>query len=420
MSNNKKTVIVVDAFSTGKYLPAEILKRGCSWVHVISRTNLPTFITSGIEHPTCEEEIIYDFNFNNLLKQLEKYSIMAVMAGAETSVELAEQLASALKLPGNSPETSKLRRNKFHMIEAIQQASLLSAKQCCSDKVDDLIAWYKENFQSGEMVVIKPINSAGTDHVTFCSSIEQLKNAAENILGQVNKLGILNQFVLAQSFLDGQEYVVNTVSLNGKHHLTDIWHCNKQRIEGAGFVPGCEVLLTSDGDVQQSLRDYAFKALDALQFVQGPAHFEIMLTARGPAIIEVGARIQGGVNPDVHITCMGTSQLVKSVDSYLNPEKFLSYYQQNYALHQYSRWADLIVPQSGTVKSFDLLEKVKTLPSFYSANIHVNPGDYLPKTVDLYTSPGSIYLVNSNTEQLAQDYAQLRIMEKQSYEFISE
>lgn len=420
MSNNKKTVIVVDAYSTGKYLPAEILKRGYSWVHVMSRKNLPTFITSGVEHPTCEEEIIYENNLDIVLKQLEKYSIKAVMAGAETSVEFAEQLATALKLSGNSPHTSSLRRNKFRMIEAIREAGLHSARQCCSDRVDDLISWYQENFQSGEMVVVKPINSAGTDHVTFCSSSEQLKMAAENILGQVNKLGLLNQFVLVQSFLDGQEYVVNTVSLNGQHHLTDIWQCHKQRVEGAGFVPGCEVLLTSDGDIQKQLRDYAFKALDALQFLQGPAHFEIMLTSNGPAIIEVGARIQGGVNPDVHMTCMGTSQLVKSVDSYLNPEAFLSYYHQGYTLNQYSRWADLIVPQSGTVKSFDLLEKVKELSSFYSANIHVKPGDYLPKTVDLYTSPGSIYLVNADAEQLAHDYAQLRTMEKESYEFIIE
>lgn len=413
-----KVVVIVDAYSTGKYLPEEIIRRGYSWVHVISRTNLPEILTANVFHDTCLTEILYSDDLSNLISQLSDFNVVAVLSGSETSVELTEQLAKELDLPGNDPATSYLRRNKFYMIDAVHKAGLLTAKQYYTDNIHDLAQWYQDNFIPGELIVIKPLNSAGTDHVTFCSSVDQIVHAADQILGRVNKLGLLNQYVLAQSFLDGQEYVVNTVSVNGKHHLTDIWRCHKQRVDGAGFVPGCEVLLPFNGEIQDQLRQYAFKALDALGFVQGPGHFEIMFTAQGPAIIEVGARVQGGVNPSVHFECMGTSQLIKAVDSYLSPEYFLTYYRDEYILKKYSRWADLIVPESGTIKSFTLLDEVKKFKSFYSANVCISPGDYLSRTVDLYTSPGSIYLVNEDPDQLEIEYLKLRKLEKESYEFV--
>lgn len=421
MSNtekNGKVVVIVDAYSTGKYLPDEILQRGYSWVHIISRSNLPTFTTSGVVHDTFLAEIHYKGQLSHLLEQLKKYAVVAVMAGTESAVELTEELAKALKVPGNDPATSYLRRNKFYMVDAVNKAGLNTAQQFHSNNIEDLVRWYQENFEMGETVVVKPLNSAGTDHVTFCSSVEQLRAAAHAILGKINKIGLLNEFVLVQSFLEGQEYVVNTVTVNGKHHLTDIWRCHKQRVPGAGFVPGCEVLLPYEGEIQQQLREYAFKALDALGFVHGPGHFEIMFTAKGPAIIEVGARVQGGVNPAVHFECMGTSQMIKAVDSYLNPESFLSYYKNGYSLSKYSRWADLIVPASGTIQSFTLLEELERLSSFHSANVQIKPGDYLPRTVDLYTSPGSIYLINNDPDVLEADYLKLRELEKDSYEFI--
>lgn len=415
-----KVVVVIDAFSTGKYLPQAILNRGYSWIHVISRDNLPTYLTSGIEHKSCLETLYYQNNFKLLIQSLKKYEIVAVIAGAETSIELTEQLSSVLKLAGNNPETSSLRRNKYHMVEAVNKAGLKTAKQCYSNNLEKIIHWYNSQFKLGDTIVVKPVNSAGTDQVTFCSSVQEIENAVNGILGKRNKLGLLNSYVLAQSFLKGHEYVVNTVSLQGKHYFTDIWQCYKYRVPGAGFVPGCEVLRPYDGEIQDKLRDYVIKALDALQIVQGPAHFEIMLTDEGPKIIEVGARIQGGVNPEVHIECMGTSQLEKTVDCYLEPMKFQSFFNHGYSLKKYSRWIDLIVPCSGTINSFNLIEKVKKLPSFYCATADILPGDFLHKTIDLYTSPGNIYLVHEDPEQLEKDYHKLRALEKESYAFIEQ
>ena len=50
-------------------------------------------------------------------------------------------------------------------------------------------------------------------------SLEEVQRAYGSIMGKINGLGLENQYVLVQEFLDGTEYVVDTVSLNGIHKV---------------------------------------------------------------------------------------------------------------------------------------------------------------------------------------------------------
>lgn len=228
-----KIVVIVDAFSTGKYLAPEINKRGYECVHVKSRADVPSYFTEGYRSEDFLDEFVFNNNMQELDSFLSKYSVIAVMNGTETGVELTDLLALSLKVPGNKPSSSHLRRNKFDMIEAIRKAGLYAARQYVSENIDEILNWYHSNFTHGERIVIKPVNSAGTDNVIFCHDENEIKNAAAAILSQVNRLGLKNKMVLAQSYLDGcDEYVVNTVSHDGNHHITDIWHCDKVYISG--------------------------------------------------------------------------------------------------------------------------------------------------------------------------------------------
>jgi hypothetical protein len=131
----EKVVVVVDAFSTGQYLPEEILKHGLNWVHIHSRETLPSFLTSKVKHTSCLLEIYFNGELDQLIFQLDKYDIVAVMAGTETSIELTDCLAERLGLPGNNPTTSHLRRNKYYMIEAVRKAGLNAADQIIASSI---------------------------------------------------------------------------------------------------------------------------------------------------------------------------------------------------------------------------------------------------------------------------------------------
>ena len=49
-------------------------------------------------------------------------------------------------------------------------------------------------------------------------------------------MGLLNEGVLVQEFLDGIEYVVDSVSRDGVHKTTAVWEYDKRSINGANFV----------------------------------------------------------------------------------------------------------------------------------------------------------------------------------------
>ena len=53
---------------------------------------------------------------------------------------------------------------------------------------------------------------------------------------QVNGLGGVNEGALVMEYLDGTEYVVDSVSRDGVHRIISIWEYDKRSVNGANFV----------------------------------------------------------------------------------------------------------------------------------------------------------------------------------------
>jgi biotin carboxylase len=153
-----------------------------------------------------------------------------------------------------------------------------------------LAAWHE---QRGGQIVVKPIRSAAGDCVSFCDTPADSVAAYERILATDNVFSIRNEGVVAQEYLVGGEYVVDTVSRDGQHHVTDFWKYDKITANGiTDLTVGC-TLLPRRGEVQDALLPYACDVLDALGIAYGAAHMEVKLTPTGPCLVEVGARMAG-------------------------------------------------------------------------------------------------------------------------------
>jgi len=74
-------------------------------------------------------------------------------------------------------------------------------------------------------------------------------------------------------------------------------------------------VIESIGEVQDSLRAYIAKVLDALGLYYGPSHAEVIVTNDGPCLVEVGARMHGASGPAVmhQATGLGIHELVSSL-----------------------------------------------------------------------------------------------------------
>lgn len=254
----------------------------------------PAAFASSLDLSLYADNIVHHGDFEDTLRRVSAYEPVAVMAGHEFGVEFADRLSEALGLPTNGTALSKARRDKFTMIETIKAAGLRGARQLLATSAGELEAWHQEH---GGRVVVKPLSSAGNDGIRFCDTPQDSAAAFRELTGADNLFSQRNEGVVAQEYLYGGEYMVNTVSRDGRHHVTDIIATTRISVNGVHDISNSVYLLPRRGDVQDRLVPYALSVLDALGVRHGPAHTELKLTPEGPVLIETGARICGGDLP---------------------------------------------------------------------------------------------------------------------------
>ena len=147
-------------------------------------------------------------------------------------------------------------------------------------------------------------------------------------------LGTINKEAIVQEYLQGTEYVVNTVSYCGQHRLAAIWKYHKPGGDCSLVCYDSVELLPSDGDVQRKLFSYAAAALDTVGIQFGPAHCELMWIQGAPGLIEIGVRMSGGINAVIGRSCGDTCQLDLTIEGYLEPERFLESRSHLYRLEK--------------------------------------------------------------------------------------
>lgn len=211
----------------------------------------------------------------------------------------------------------------------------------------------------------------------------------------------------------GTEGVHFCNSFKGLHYITDHWQYRKILVENSFPIYDYARLMPHPSENNHELAKYDFGVLDALGFQNGPAHAEIMLTDTGPVLIEVGARVMGAsMPPEIVSECIGHNQLDLTLDCFLNHKHFLKQVERPYKIVKHCMMKFLISNMACRVKAVPGKEIIEKLPSARVIRIPVNPGDSIPKTVDLFTSPGEIILVNSNPSVLEADYSRICELEK--------
>ncbi len=136
-----------------------------------------------------------------------------------------------------------------------------------------------ENITSlgGMPIVLKPISSSHSEGVYFCKNKEDIVSNFSNIINHRDFYGNENTSVLAQKQLDGPEYVVNAVSYDGLHCITDVWTNHKKQIDKQYVYDYQELVLQEDPRLT-AIKPYVYKVLDALSIRYGASHSEIILT----------------------------------------------------------------------------------------------------------------------------------------------
>jgi biotin carboxylase len=323
---------VVDPFSTGAALAAEIAKKGFKIIAIYSSDleklgNLQNLVPEGL-NLSFESIVGYNDDLNLLACEIRKVAprLVAILAGAETGVELADRLSSHFGLRTNGTDQSDARRNKYIMGETLRSAGIRAVKQLHSNSWDEIAAFLQDWQPDPYRVIVKPMDSAGSEDVTLCRSHEEVQRAFGHILGKVNGLGLVNNSVLVQEYLDGQEYVVDMVSRDGEHKLVAIWEYDRRPANGASFVLwGQQLMIMSDHpEIYNQLVEYQKRVITALGIRNGPSHGEVKWYKDAPILVEVGSRCHGseGAWMPVSDGVLTYNQVGATVASFLSDDAF--------------------------------------------------------------------------------------------------
>lgn len=403
-----KYVAIVDAYPPNRRLAPQFHNAGYQIVRVQSTVEAPAVYRSHFDMSPYAANIIHAGDLDATIVALAEYAPEAVLAGGELGVELADELSEAMGLLTNGTALSPARRDKYRQIETLRAAGLRATRQLLIEDADQLAEWHHA---IGGRIVVKPVRSAAGDGVSFCDTPEQSVAAYRAVLGAQNVFSTRNEAVIAQEYLVGAEYVVDTVSSHGRHHVTDIWKYEKLSANGIVDLTCGLRLLPRHGEAQSQVVPYAFEVLDALGIAHGAAHLEIKLTPQGPCLVEAGARIAGLDMPYYSTLATGDGQLEWVVDAYVRPERFEARWKQDYRLDRHFVSMMGVSTISGELVSYPLLPQVQELESLLEVRQLVAPGGDLIPTVDDMGCPYIVNLSHPVEEVVLRDFGTLRYLD---------
>lgn len=408
----KQKLLIVDCFSGGK-LFAEIASKdfGCECFHLLSDPNLPDYYQRTFDPTYFLETFVWENSRRTvILNKLKQLGITAVVAGTETGVEVADEVCAELGLLGNGVIKSKARRSKSLMHEFAKGAGIRVPIQKLTGDLSEALRFAKLNLTFP--LVIKPDASAGSDGFHIINDIDTFEFTFKKLHATQNRLGIPNNQLLIQEFIQGEEFAVNTVSSKGEHFVSHIWHYHKKTV-GQNKIYDWEEYIDPNSELGKTISSFVFRTLESLDIKYGAAHTEIMIDGNGPVLIETASRVDGMCNPKLDNSTLGVNQISLALYSIIKPDSIASHFKDNFKIKGQLANVSLI----STAKSENPIKKINSdkleqLKSFKSVRWFLNVGVYLSVTTDIFTSPGFVYLYNENKVQLIEDYRKIRELEK--------
>ncbi|MEU6523439.1 hypothetical protein ABZ892_11490 [Streptomyces sp. NPDC046924] len=403
------SIAVVDGHSTGRALVAALRSMGASCLHVASTPDMSTYFTRGFRADDYDALLPGEGDPAALAAELTRRGVRRVVAGTESGVLLADTLTHLMGLPGNRFATIAARRDKVAMGRTAAGAGVAVPLAAAFTDPDEGADWCARTGLTE--AVVKPPSSAGTDNVRFCRTPQEVRAACATVLTTPNLYGSPNTVALVQERLRGVEFYANTVSYDGVHRLAELWRYTKR--DGDRPVYDYEEPVPVGSEEGAALRAFVFSVLDALGVATGAAHTEVMATARGPVLIESGARLGGGTTPAVVEKYSGVSQTGLLAASLLDPAAVAAFDDTAVTWTGALRNTALINSVPGRVRSTRWETRITDLPTVVSLTHGVREGQYLGATTDLIDSPGHVYLAAEDRADIQRDHRVLRALESE-------
>ncbi|GAB1543831.1 ATP-grasp domain-containing protein [Scytonema sp. NUACC21] len=255
------------------------------------------------DEPTWQRSYVHDFALANMMDEKEvieaakhlqtKHKIDGILTYEEPSIELTALVARELNLKYISVNSAKSCRDKYLMREAFNKLNISSCSSYIVNSEEEAI-FYANKIRFP--IVLKPAKMASSIGVVKVESEKDLHESYRIATSATNPRFSKEQVILLEEYLDGPEYSVESVVIEG--HVSIVAITRKE----IGFYPyfeeiGHQVSQSEFLEQKQLIEELVINAHHALEVDIGVTHTEVRLTKKGPRLIELGARLGGDLIP---------------------------------------------------------------------------------------------------------------------------
>ncbi|NBE49971.1 ATP-grasp domain-containing protein [Streptomyces boluensis] len=327
-----------------------------------------------------EELLLVDFSNTYALRALiaataRTHAIDTVLhLGSEDSMGPAVEEAEALGLAPNPAETVRRINDKAALRELLNAGGLSVVR---SQEVASVDAVVRAAPDFPVPFVVKPARSSGSRGIALVLDAEDL----DEWVVRVRRAGLRGPFVL-EEYLRGPEFSVETLTVDGVHHVVGI--TAKQHTGAPGFVETGHVFPARiSPDAETAVRATVIGLLDLAGYRFGPAHTEVILTSRGPRIVESQTRLGGDRIPAL-------VELASGFD--LEAAVFRALAGEAIEVPKAHRAASIGFFQlpPGHVESISGLDELRAQPHVHALHFPYRPGSVLPPVTDSASRHGFV------------------------------
>ena len=358
--------------------------------------------------------IMADESYEKTFEMIKELDPILIIPGSDLGIPWANKMSYELGLPANNPELLDKMMDKRCMQESIRNSNLRYIRSKVITSFEEAKEFISETDSS--KVVVKPAIGRASVGVCICMNDDDLRDAIvlnEDISSQDDEM-------IIQEYVGGDEYVLDSVSCNGVNRIVAGYKYEK--IQTDGGAPIYDYLITVDENDSsfKEIMEYHKKVILAIGVEYGAIHAEYKIDEKGPALMEVNCRVNGGVQLYfVEDKAWGYHHAGVSLEAYLNPDEFMKKCDDLVYMNEVYVRKDLIVPEECYVTKSNVETVFKDLESFECA-IAFGEDRVYPKTVDLSTCGGIIHLVNKDRTKLMDDLATVKKTEHEEFDKILE
>ncbi|MFG2836344.1 ATP-grasp domain-containing protein [Streptomyces zaomyceticus] len=223
--------------------------------------------------------------------------VTRVVAFGEWEQDRAAAVAAALGLPMHTEETVHRVHNKRAMREELARRGVDATPSRIVGAAADIAAFADVH---GYPCIVKPASGAGSAQVRRVNGPDEVAaaHAAVTAPGPFAAAG-----ALVEAFHEGPQFSVEAFSEDGWHEIVCVTRkfSDPETFVELGHVAPAPL---SEAD-SEAITAHVLDVLTALDIGFGPTHTEVVMTARGPRVIETHLRLAGDDIPHLVRDALG-------------------------------------------------------------------------------------------------------------------